>query len=741
MQDLGNGLSVLPTSLYPVSVDSAIPLQYLPDDQLFTSNQGLPESYSFQSVKYQFDNATLDNAKIAQDDNYLQLPGGTTDRTRQLAQDITAGIESPYQQAQAIQDYLKNNYTYDFDFKPAPDGQEPNDWFLFNEKKGVCTNFNSAFVTLARSAGLPSRLVGGYAVKPGIADQQVYADQAHAWSEVEFQDIGWQTFDATGSPPALASTVTNITSVENTVMKGNTFNVQGTVTSPGTTVEGVQVELFVNPNKSQEGGTQVGQGTVTGGAFNIKATIPDSENVGNYQLLAHALNSIQFQESWSDPRIKVTAETRISLDLPARIKLNDPLQLKGTLTETTNNPVGGQPIDISVNGAPLTVVTTDQKGQFTWEYIFDAPGRYTLDTNFNNTEFYLGASNQVSVSVLVPTTITLESPAKASVKQAVSFNGTLGEQTGGNPINNQKISVFINNQPVDKPVITDSNGKFAFQNVFDKAGIYQVEVVSDYTDQYWESRHTAAVEIVPIESQFPWLYLILSVIVLAGGVGFYFLYTRTRFRTLAAAGPSIDTVEVPISPIIPEDNAPKPVLKINFPGINAQFPDVWGINDELETTFKLLNPSGRIISGGELKIHVKDRDVVLTTDEQGTARLLLTFSEKAVYTIEAEYKGEAATRGITSKRTVKIVDYREEIIALFKSLKSWFTEQGLSFPLEATPREIEVIVTASKLNISQDILTRLIDYFEEADYSLHSITRENYLKMYLVQKEIREYVR
>ena len=391
LQDFGQGADILPTMLYPVSVDSPVPLSYLPDDQLFLSNQGLPESYSFESVQFQFDNATLQNASVAQDPQYLQLPPEITDRTRQLSQDITRDVDSPYQKAQAIESYLKNNYQYDFAAKPAPDGQEPNDWFLFQEKKGVCTNFNSAFVALARSVGLPSRLVGGYVIKPDVKAQTVYADQSHALSEVEFKDIGWQEFDATGRPPALIPTVTEIKSVGNIVKKGVSFNVQGTVTSPGAVVDGVMVELFINPKKSQVGGFEVGKSLVTAGQFNIVASVPADKNVGNYQLLAHAQSNIRFAESWSDPRLKVTTDTRLSLDVPSRIRFNDPLQVKGNLSEVTDIPVGGQEIKVLINKALAGRVTSDNSGQFTWDQTFKSPGRYNFDIVFADTAFSICA--------------------------------------------------------------------------------------------------------------------------------------------------------------------------------------------------------------------------------------------------------------------------------------------------------------------------------------------------------------
>ena len=57
---------------------------------------------------------------------------------------------------------------------------------------------------LARSAGIPARLVTGFA--PGTADALtgrfvVREHDAHAWAEIYFPGIGWQGFDPTAPVP------------------------------------------------------------------------------------------------------------------------------------------------------------------------------------------------------------------------------------------------------------------------------------------------------------------------------------------------------------------------------------------------------------------------------------------------------------------------------------------------------------------------------------------------------------
>ena len=144
-----------------------------------------------------YERETLNAASFVNDPRYLELPDGIPGRVADLSQDITKRFDTPFEKARALEVFLKINYTYDLDFTPAPEDWEPNDWFLFESEEGICGNFASAFVVLARSSGIPARLAAGYYVRASEGDQFVYGYQAHAWAEVEFEGLGWIAFDAT----------------------------------------------------------------------------------------------------------------------------------------------------------------------------------------------------------------------------------------------------------------------------------------------------------------------------------------------------------------------------------------------------------------------------------------------------------------------------------------------------------------------------------------------------------------
>jgi len=73
-----NGVSAIPTSLYPVSINASEPLLYFPEDMTFLTEEEFPEDYIFETIHYIFDRQTLANADLDLIQEYLQLPENIT---------------------------------------------------------------------------------------------------------------------------------------------------------------------------------------------------------------------------------------------------------------------------------------------------------------------------------------------------------------------------------------------------------------------------------------------------------------------------------------------------------------------------------------------------------------------------------------------------------------------------------------------------------------------------------------
>lgn len=155
-------------------------------------------------------------------ENYLPLPDSVTERTRDLARQVTlqASATNPYDQALAIENELRR-LTYD-ERRPLPvDHGDWVDYFLFEIKRGYCDDFATAFVVLMRSIGVPARWVQGYAggtIDPSTGQYVVRENLAHSWPEVYFPGFGWQRFEPTpasyATPPVRPAVPENDTGPE-----------------------------------------------------------------------------------------------------------------------------------------------------------------------------------------------------------------------------------------------------------------------------------------------------------------------------------------------------------------------------------------------------------------------------------------------------------------------------------------------------------------------------------------------
>jgi transglutaminase-like putative cysteine protease len=155
---------------------------------------------------------------------YLQVPDSVTLRTRELAELISADEDNPYDIAQAVTDYLRNNISYSDTVPLVPAGQDPVDWILFDQGQAFCNYYATSEVIMLRLLGIPARMAVGYAQgertsleeigvvpTPGQGDNlpdesdlqgdlyTVRHRDAHAWPEVYFPTVGWVEFEPTVS--------------------------------------------------------------------------------------------------------------------------------------------------------------------------------------------------------------------------------------------------------------------------------------------------------------------------------------------------------------------------------------------------------------------------------------------------------------------------------------------------------------------------------------------------------------
>ncbi len=117
---------------------------------------------------------------------------------KNLAQKITEKYDSDYEKAIAIQNYFNlNDFKYDLNYKKASDYDMSK--FLFEDKRGICSDYATAMVILARSAGIPARYAEGVHIddSDGKRIVELRDSDLHAFPELFISGYGWMTFEPT----------------------------------------------------------------------------------------------------------------------------------------------------------------------------------------------------------------------------------------------------------------------------------------------------------------------------------------------------------------------------------------------------------------------------------------------------------------------------------------------------------------------------------------------------------------
>lgn len=136
--------------------------------------------------------------------HYLQLPDNLPQRVRVLAKTITEKYSNPYDQAAAIEQYLRAKIKYNDSVSAPPPGRDGVDYTLFDRPEGYCNYYASVMVVLARLIGIPARIASGYSLGEYTDGTfHVIEANAHSWPELYFPGYGWVEFEPTANKPEI----------------------------------------------------------------------------------------------------------------------------------------------------------------------------------------------------------------------------------------------------------------------------------------------------------------------------------------------------------------------------------------------------------------------------------------------------------------------------------------------------------------------------------------------------------
>lgn len=131
----------------------------------------------------------------------LELPIDFNPRTAELVAEWRDQVERPTDMIQRVLSHF-NEQSFRYTLNPALLTRHTVDEFLFDTREGFCEHYASAFTVMMRMAGIPARVVTGYQggwYNPVGSYVLVRQSDAHAWSEVWLEGVGWTRVDPTAA--------------------------------------------------------------------------------------------------------------------------------------------------------------------------------------------------------------------------------------------------------------------------------------------------------------------------------------------------------------------------------------------------------------------------------------------------------------------------------------------------------------------------------------------------------------
>lgn len=113
------------------------------------------------------------------------------DELKALAEKITSGKKGEMQKVRAIYDYILGELSYSNDDSSVCG--VGNTLITLEAKKGICTDYHSLFISLARSLGVPAKFEIGYRIPAGQNAGKLPG--YHCWAKFYSKGRGWIPVD------------------------------------------------------------------------------------------------------------------------------------------------------------------------------------------------------------------------------------------------------------------------------------------------------------------------------------------------------------------------------------------------------------------------------------------------------------------------------------------------------------------------------------------------------------------
>ena len=444
-----------------------------------------------------------------------------------------------------------------------------------------------------------------------------------------------------------------------------------------------------------------------------------------YQLLSPGIFEIETIFSGSDYFLPSFNSTSVEVHVPAihtdieYLVRGEENEINGTLLAGEVGAAGRE-IRICLDDDAPSPVETLADGLFAHKYTVDP--HQSLDNNHTLTFEICGTGIRIPVSIEIRAKTRLEISAPDDVVQAGSFTFTARLLDDlGLPLANEKIVWEGTLQT------TREDGKAEFSK-YAQLWLWFRDInltcAFEGSDKYLPSEVSTIVATRP-----HLLLLVFPPAVVISAVSGYLLYRRRRLTSAGQKGEDSGPMNLPSKkPTDPvAKNSP---LELSFPDIRPPFPNVWGAREDLRIKCCLGDAVGDGMEGGKVSFRINDNLIgAVPFSERMDAMISKSFAEKGKYRVSV---GAVDGSGSSLRTDVdlRIVDYREEIVALYKTFLQRLRDLNITVEDDITAREVQSRLTSCEL-LDKEHIHNLVWCFEEAEYSNHPIGRRKYELMYL----------
>ncbi len=212
----------LPVPYFSQFVDIDSPWGYVPRDQTVTATtETSAASLGGYDVTFSESLPTPDQLTSAASapsdiqEEFGVVPDGIPSDIGTTARAVTLEARTSYEQAVLLQNFFRDSDQFDYDLDAGYGyGYQAMSQFL-DKRRGFCQHFAATMAMMARTLGIPSRIVVGFLKPERTEDDGRYvltSHNVHAWPELYFDGAGWMRFEPTPGvgatlPPWASSTL------------------------------------------------------------------------------------------------------------------------------------------------------------------------------------------------------------------------------------------------------------------------------------------------------------------------------------------------------------------------------------------------------------------------------------------------------------------------------------------------------------------------------------------------------